>query len=108
MRDSEGRQRHFVIRDKKDESYDSPSVRRRGVIKEREEEMEEALEEPRAPRQRKSLREREMEEEDEQNILRRGRGNKRIKEEEDYEEEEEENYGSKAPKVLSASSPGSR
>ena len=37
MRDSEGRQRHFVIRDKKDESYDSPSVRRRGVIKEREE-----------------------------------------------------------------------
>ena len=100
MRDSEGRQRHFVIRDKKDESYDSPSVRRRGVIKEREEEMEEALEEPRAPRQRKSLREREMEEEDEQNILRRGRGNKRIKEEEDYEEEEEENYGSKAPKVV--------
>ena len=51
MRDSEGRQRHFVIRDKKDESYDSPSVRRRGVIKEREEEMEEALEEPRAPAQ---------------------------------------------------------
>ncbi len=102
MRDSEGRQRHFVIQDKKDESYDSPSVRRRGIIKGREEEAEEVLEEPRAPRPRKSLREREMEEEEESRTLRRGRGKKRLKEEEDYdyEEEDEENYGSKAPKIV--------
>ena len=102
MRDSEGRQRHFVIQDKKDESYDSPAVRRRGIIKGREEEVEEVLEEPRAPRPRKSLREREMEEEEESRTLRRGRGKKRLKEEEDYdyEEEDEENYGSKAPKIV--------
>lgn len=102
MRDSEGRQRHFVIRDKKDESYDSPAVRRRGVIKEREEEAEELLEEPRAPRPRKSLREREMEEEEERRAARRGSVKRRIKDEDDYgyEDEDEEEYAPKAPKIV--------
>ena len=64
MRDPEERQRHFVIRDKKEENYDQPAVRRRGLVREEDEEREEQEEKPRRPRARRTLREREMEEEE--------------------------------------------
>ena len=101
MKDYEGRKRQFVIREKKEESYDAPSVRRRNRIND-ESIPEETPEPPRAPRQRKSLREREMEEEAENR--RSFRGGRRRDAEEDYDEPEDEGYDeepvSKAPKVV--------
>ncbi|MFR5880566.1 MAG: hypothetical protein ACLUEQ_07055 [Cloacibacillus evryensis] len=105
MRDSEGRQRHFVIRDKKDESYDSPSVRRRGVIKEREE-MEEALEEPRAAPAQITARARDGGRGRAEHP-RRGRGNKRIKRKRITKKRKKKITAPRLPKSF-ASSPGSR
>ena len=103
MRDQEERQRHFVIRDKKEENYDQPAVRRRGTLREREEE-EEREEKQRAPRARRTLREREMEEEEEARSLRGSRKRKIIKraepdDEEEYEEDDDYQRP-RAPKVV--------
>ena len=101
MRDPEERQRHFVIRDKKEENYDQPAVRRRGLMREEDEEREE--EKPRRPRARRTLREREMEEEEEVRSLRGSRKRKTMKraeidDEEDYEDDEEQRP--RAPKIV--------
>ena len=119
------RPRHFVIRDKKRDNYDAPTVRRRtsyiehdrdeeeaaeektharGRTREREREEEEQQPQPRKQRKRMTLREREMDEAEEDRSLRRARMRKRIKEEPepDYEELEAEdgNESSKAPKIV--------
>ena len=105
MRDPEERQRHFVIRDKKDENYDQPAVRRRGLMREEEaEEREEREERPRSPRARRTLREREMEEEEEARSLRGSRKRKIMKradfdEEDDYEDEDDYERP-RAPKIV--------
>ena len=105
MRDPEERQRHFVIRDKKDENYDQPAVRRRGLMREEEaEEREEREEKPRSPRARRTLREREMEEEEEARSLRGSRKRKIMKradfdEEDDYEDEDDYERP-RAPKIV--------
>lgn len=97
MKDYDGRKRQFVIRDKKEESFDAPSVRRRPFAQEEREETPEA---PRPPRQRKTLREREMEEEEESRSFRRGKAERtEARPEEEFEEEAEER-GRKAPKVV--------
>ena len=103
MRDPEERQRHFVIRDKKEENYDQPAVRRRGLMREEDEEREEQEEKPRRPRARRTLREREMEEEEEVRSLRGSRKRKTMKraeidDEEDYEDDEEQRP--RAPKIV--------
>lgn len=103
MRDPEERQRHFVIRDKKEENYDQPAVRRRGLMREEDEEREEQEEKPRRPRARRTLREREMEEEEEARSLRGSRKRKTMKraeidDEEDYEDDEEQRP--RAPKIV--------
>ena len=103
MRDPEERQRHFVIRDKKEENYDQPAVRRRGLVREEDEEREEQEEKPRRPRARRTLREREMEEEEEVRSLRGSRKRKTMKraeidDEEDYEDDEEQRP--RAPKIV--------
>lgn len=103
MRDPEERQRHFVIRDKKDDNYDQPAVRRRGLVREEEEEAREEREEkqPR-PRARRTLREREMEEEEEVRSLRGSRKRKAMKradfdDEDEYDDEEQR---PRAPKIV--------
>lgn len=102
MKDYDGRKRQFVIREKKDESYDDPSVRRKSYAAGDRERYEETPEPPRAPRQRKTLREREMEEEEESRRTFRQRHRRDA--EEDYEEPEDdgeyEEPASKAPKVV--------
>ena len=103
MRDPEERQRHFVIRDKKEENYDQPAVRRRGLMREEDEEREGQEEKPRRPRARRTLREREMEEEEEVRSLRGSRKRKTMKraeidDEEDYEDDEEQRP--RAPKIV--------
>lgn len=103
MRDPEERQRHFVIRDKKDENYDQPAVRRRGLVREDEDEAREEREEkPSRPRARRTLREREMEEEEEVRSLRGSRKRKAMKradfdDEDEYDEEEQR---PRAPKIV--------
>lgn len=103
MRDPEERQRHFVIRDKKDDNYDQPAVRRRGLVREEEEEAREEREEkPQRPRARRTLREREMEEEEEVRSLRGSRKRKAMKradfdDEDEYDEEEQR---PRAPKIV--------
>lgn len=98
MRDSEERQRHFVVRDKKDESYDSPAVRRRSTLKEPIEDMDETPEPPRQQRRRKTLREREMEEEEEARSFRAKTKRRRIAEEEDFDEDDYQ--GARTPKIV--------
>ncbi len=104
MRDPEEKQRHFVIRDKKEENYDQPAVRRRGLIRaEAHEERAEQEAKPRSPRARRSLREREMEEEEEARSLRGSRKRKTMKradfdEEDDYEDDEYSRP--RAPKIV--------
>ncbi len=106
MRDPEERQRHFVIRDKKDENYDQPAVRRRGLVREDEdearEEREAREEKPQRPRARRTLREREMEEEEEVRSLRGSRKRNTMKradfdEEDEYDDEEQR---PRAPKIV--------
>ena len=96
MRDPEERQRHFVIRDKKEENYDQPAVRRRGLMREEDEEREEQEEKPRRPRARRTLREREMEEEEEVRSLRGSRKRKTMKRAEIDDEEQRP----RAPKIV--------
>ena len=106
MRNPEERQRHFVIRDKKDENYDQPAVRRRGLVREDEdearEEREAREEKPQRPRARRTLREREMEEEEEVRSLRGSRKRKTMwradfDEEDEYDDEEQR---PRAPKIV--------
>ncbi|OUO94128.1 GerMN domain-containing protein [Cloacibacillus sp. An23] len=104
MREPEERQRHFVIRDKKDENYDQPAVRRRGLMREEEDERGEQDEKPRKPRARRTLREREMEEEEEARSLRGGRRRKAMKradfdDEDDYEDDDDYSRP-RAPKIV--------
>lgn len=86
MRDPEERQRHFVIPDKKEENYDQPAVRRRGLVRDEEDEKRE--EKPANPRARRTLRERELEEEEEVRSLRDGRKRRTMREREKEEEDE--------------------
>ena len=102
MRDPEERQRHFVIRDKKEENYDQPAVRRRGLVREEDEEREEQEEKPRRPRARRTLREREMEEEEEARSLRGSRKRKTMKREDfdDEDEYDDDEQRPRAPKIV--------
>ena len=102
MREPEERQRHFVIPDKKEEDYDQPAVRRRGVMPDRGGRQDEDEEKPRKPRARRTLREREQEEEEEARSLRGSRKRRRIKQEDFDEEEYEDDEDSrpKAPKIV--------
>lgn len=99
MREPEERQRHFVIPDKKEEDYDKPAVRRRGVMPEEDKESED--EKPRKPRARRTLREREQEEEEEARSLRGSRKRRKIKQEEfDEDEFDDEEERPRAPKIV--------
>ncbi|MDO5114935.1 MAG: GerMN domain-containing protein [Synergistaceae bacterium] len=100
MRDSDERQRHFVVRDKKEEDYDAPAVRRRGTLRGGEDEREEKDEAPRQPRARKSLRERELEEEEEARSLRGRRKRGRVAEPDDDDFDDDEEQEHKAPGIV--------
>ena len=96
----DGRKRQFVIRERREESYDDPSVKRKGFVSSDRQRVDETPEPPKLQRQRKSLRERELEEEEENN--RNFRRTQRRDEDEDFEEieDEYEDRPSKAPKVV--------
>ncbi len=102
MRDPEERQRHFVIRDRKEEDYDQPAVRRRGLSREDAEERAEQDETPRKPRARRTLREREMEEEEEVRSLRGSRKRKTMRKPdfEDDDADDDDYQRPRAPKIV--------
>ncbi|MDY2985502.1 MAG: hypothetical protein SOR75_09250 [Synergistes jonesii] len=99
MRDSEKRERQFVVRGKKEYDYDSPAVRRRKTLREREEEEERLDMEERLLRERGGKRARDGEEEEEEARPTR-RGRRSSSAEEEFYEEDYDEGGTKAPKIV--------